>query len=208
MTDQHWARGTHITGRGIWFGRVFGAWPFVVVEDSAELIAAYIPPGAVWKRLADLRGNDIRLPHGEWGYNDDVWRGHGMVRIFVRGASHSVLVFLEPDDVGRWYVNLEEPFVRTPIGLDTRDNHLDLVFSGDLASHRWKDEHELAAAVDYGSVSPADAAAFRAEGERAIAWVRSGDHPAIDDRWRGWTPHPEWGIPQLAPDWESHPPHI
>jgi len=106
----------------------------------------------------------------------------------VRGASYSVIVFLPPDDVERWYINLEQPFVRTPIDLDTRDNHLDLVFPGDLSAHRWKDEDELAKAVAFGSVSAAEAAAFRAEGERVIELVQRGDHPAIDDRWCGWTP--------------------
>ncbi|MDA1061908.1 MAG: DUF402 domain-containing protein [Chloroflexi bacterium] len=203
MSEQRWAPGTQITGRGLWFGRVFAAWPFVVVEETDELIAAYIPPGAVWKRPADLEGNDIRLPHGDWGHNDEVWHGHGAVRIFVRGASHSVLVFLEPGDVQRWYINLEEPFVRTQIGLDTRDNHLGLVFPGDLSSHRWKDEDELAEAVAFGSVSATEAAAFRAEGERVIELVRRGDHPAIDDRWRGWSPLEGWGVPVLAPEWET-----
>ena len=217
MSAERWASGTHITGRGIWFGRVFAAWPFVVVEETDELIAAYIPPGAIWKRPADLEGNDVRLPHGDWGYNDDVWHGHGMVRIFVRGASHSVLVFLghrevsshprKVRDVECWYINLEQPFVRTPIGIDTRDNHLDLVFPGDLSSHRWKDEHELDEAVAFGSVTAAEAAAFRAEGECVIEWVQRADHPAIDDRWRDWTPVEGWGVPVLAPEWETLPSH-
>ena len=48
-----------------------------------------------------------------------------------------------------------------------------------------------------------DAEAARAEAERAIKWIRSGDHPAIDDRWRTWVPPAEWGIPTLAPGWET-----
>jgi len=203
MSEQRWAPGTHITGRNIWHGRIFTVWNFIVVEDTSDFIAAYTPPGTVWKRPTDLAGNDSRLPHGEWRLRDDVWYGHGAVRVFVPGAAHSVLIFLGEDDVERWYINLEEPFVRTPIGLDTRDNHLDLVFPGDLSSHRWKDEDELAEAVAFGSVSAAEAAAFRAEGERVIELVRRGDHPAIDDRWRGWSPLEGWGVPVLAPDWET-----
>ena len=53
-----------------------------------------------------------------------------------------------------------------------------------------------------------EAEAVRAEAKRAIAWIRRGDHPAIDDRWRTWTPPPELGIPTLAPDWETLPPQI
>ena len=205
MSEQRWAPGTHITGRNIWHGRVFTAWCFVVVEETDDVIAAYTPPGTVWKRPTDLEGNDIRLPHGEWRLRDDVWYGRGMVRVFVRGAAHSVLVFLDEDDVQRWYVNLEQPFARTPIGLDTRDHHLDIVFPPDLGTPRWKDEHELAEAVAFGSVSASEAAGFRAEGERAIQWVLRGDHPAIDDRWRRWSPPEGWGVPVLAPGWERLP---
>lgn len=52
--DASWQPETPITVRNIWHGRVFSALPLVVVEDTAELIAAYIPPGTVWKRPTDL----------------------------------------------------------------------------------------------------------------------------------------------------------
>ncbi len=203
MTAQLWSPGDHITGRSIWFGRPFAAWPFVVVEDRGDVLAVCIPPDAVWKRPTDLDGNDIRLPHGEWSFRDDPWRGRGMVRIYIEGAAHSVLVFLADGDVRQWYVNLEAPFHRTSIGIDSRDQHLDVVFPPDLGEPRWKDEDELEEAVAYGSMSAAEADAVRAEAERAIAWVRRGDHPAIDDRWRTWRPPVEWGIPTLDPQWET-----
>ncbi len=208
VTTERWQPGDHITGRSIWFGRPFAAWPFVVVEDRGDVLVVCIPPGGVWKRPTDLDGNDIWLPHGEWSFRDDPWHGHGMVRIYIEGAAHSVLVFLEDGDVRQWYVNLEAPFKRTAIGIDSRDQHLDIVFPPDLGEPRWKDEDELEEAVAYGSMSAEEASAVRAEGDRAIAWVRRGDHPAIDDRWRTWTPPPEWGIPTLAPDWETLPPAV
>lgn len=206
MTTPRWQPGDHITGRSIWFGRPFAAWPFVVVEDREDALAVCIPPGAVWKRPTDLDGNDIRLPHGEWGLRDDVWYGPGMVRVFIPGAAHSVLVFLGEGDVGRWYINLEAPFRRTAFGLDTRDEHLDIVFPPDLGEPQWKDVEELREAVEYGSMTREAAEAVHAEAERAIAWVRRGDHPAIDDRWRTWRPPAEWGIPVLPPGWETLPP--
>ena len=125
MTAELWQPGDHISGRSIWFGRPFAAWPFVVVEDRGDVLAVCIPTGGVWKR---------------------------------------------PPDLG-------EP--------------------------RGKDEDELDEAGAYGSMTAAEAAEVRAEAERAIAWVRRGDHPAIDDRWRTWRPPPEWGMPTLAPDWET-----
>lgn len=206
MSGGRWRPGTSITGRSIWHGRVFTAWPFVVVEDRGDVIAACTPPGSLWKRPTDLGGNDIRLPHGEWLLRDDVWHGLGMVRIFLAGAAHSVLVFLGDGDVRSWYLNLEAPFRRTAIGLDTRDHHLDVVFSPDLTDARWKDEEELEEAVARGSMTRREAEAVRTEAERAAEWIRRGDHPAIEDRWRSWSPPPAWGVPALAPGWETLPP--
>lgn len=208
MTAERWRPGDHITGRSIWFGRPFAAWPFVVVEDRGDVLAVCIPTGGVWKRPTDVAGNDIRLPHGEWSFRDDAWYGPGMVRIYIEGAAHSVLVFLGEGDVSRWYINLEAPFERTALGIDSRDQHLDIVFPPDLGEPRWKDEDELDEAVAYGSMTPEEATEVRAEGERAVAWVQRGDHPAIDDRWRTWRPPPEWGVPTLAPGWETLPPAV
>jgi hypothetical protein len=195
--DTLWQSGEHITVRNIWQGRVFSAYPFVVVEESTALIVTYIPPGAVWKRPTDSRGRDIRLPLGEWR----LWHGHGMLRFFVRGAAHSMMAFRKPGDIEFWYINLEEPYRRTRIGLDTRDNHLDVVLRGDLTTPQWKDEDELEEAMALGVIEAAEGAAIRAEAARAISWVQRG-HPAIDDCWRRWMPPEAWTIPQLAPGWE------
>ena len=205
MTAGRWKAGDCITARNIWDGRVFTAWPFLVVEDRGDVIAAFMPAGALWMRPTDLDGNDIRLPHGPWRLRGDVWRGHGLVRVFVRGGEHSVLVFLGDGDVRRWYVNLEAPFRRTAIGIDTRDHHLDVVLAPDLDEATWKDETELDEAVAFGSMTGDEAAAVRAEAARAVRWIRRGDHPAIDDRWRTWMPPPHWPLPTLAPDWEAPP---
>ena len=55
MTPASWPPGTHITARNIWRGRVFSAYPFVVIEETRELIATYIAPGTIWKHRM-LRG--------------------------------------------------------------------------------------------------------------------------------------------------------
>ena len=208
MTADRWAPGTHITARSIWGGRVFAASCFVVIEDRGDVLVACTPAGTRWKRPVDLDGNDVRLPHGAWRLRDDVWRGRGMVRVWMRDVAHSVLIFLGDGDVGIWYVNLETPFRRNAIGLDLTDQHLDIIFPADLGEPRWKDEDELEEAVAFGSMTAEEAAAVRAEAERAIAWVRRGDHPAIDDRWRTWTPPAEWSVPVLAPGWDTLPPSV
>lgn len=199
--DTFWHPGAHITVRNIWHGRVFSAYPFVVVEESASLIVTYIPRGALWKRATDLRGRAIRLPHGEWQLRDALWYGHGMLRFFVRGAAHSMMAFRKEGDIDFWYINLEEPYRRTGIGLDTRDNHLDVVFRKDLTTPELKDEDELEQAMVLGDIDATEVAAIRGEAARAIRWVDRG-HPAIDDRWRLWSPPEEWATPQLASGWD------
>jgi hypothetical protein len=199
--DASWQPGEHITVRNIWCGRVFSAYPFVIVEDTAALIVTYIPPGAVWKRPTDLGGGDVRLPHGEWRLRSDSWYGHGMLRFFVPGAAHSMMAFRAPGDIDFWYINLEDPYRRTRIGLDTRDNHLDVVLRGDLSRPEWKDEAELEEAMVLGVIDEAEVAEIRSEAANAIRWVQRG-HPAIDDCWRQWMPPDAWTMPQLAPGWE------
>ena len=196
-----WQPGMHITVRNIWQGRVFSAFPFVVVEETAQFIATHIAPGATWKRPMDVQGRDIRMPHGEWQLRCDAWYGHGVLRLFMRNAAHSVLIFLGPTDVERWYINLETPFQRTPIGLDVRDQFLDIVFSSDLSTYQIKDEPELHEALALGLIDAVEAAAIRAEAARVITRVQQS-HPAIQDRWRSWRPPASWTLPQLAPGWD------
>ena len=71
------------------------------------------------------------------------------------GRSHSILMLWDErwDFLG-WYVNLEAPATRTPIGYDTCDYHLDVVIAPDRLSWRWKDEDHIAAAVDHGLFTP------------------------------------------------------
>ncbi len=199
-THVRWSPGTHITVRNIWQGRIFSAYP-VVVADTADLIATYVPAGAGWKRPVDFQGRAIRIPHGEWRLRDEVWYGHGVLRIFIPGVAHSVLVFFGPTDVDRWYINLEAPLQRTPIGLDARDQFLDVVFSSNLSTYRVKDEPELDEALSLGLIDAREAASIRAEAQRVIAWIQQG-HPAIQDYWRWWQPPTSWTEPQLAPGWE------
>ena len=82
-TPAIWQPGTHITVRNIWQGQVFSAYPFVVVEDTSEWVATYVPPGTGWKRPVDLQGRDIRLPYGEWKLRDDAWYGDGVDVAYV-----------------------------------------------------------------------------------------------------------------------------
>lgn len=99
-----------------------------------------------------------------------------------------------------WYVNLETPRQRTPIGFDTMDHELDLVVSPDLSSWDWKDEAAFNALTAGSVFSPGEAAAIRAEGERVIAQLKTEIPPAWA-AWADWKPPSDWGVPVLPANW-------
>ena len=70
----------------------------------------------------------------------------------------------------------------------------------DLSSWAWKDEDELVWTEQVGLLAPAEAAAVRAEGERAVRAVEERDWP-YRDGWERWTPDPAWPVPELPDDW-------
>lgn len=181
------------------------SWPYRVVEDRDDLVALYIPRGAVYKRWgADPSTGRRTLVDGEWRRD--------VLRLMFPGAHHSIWLFWEHDDAhdgaGRrtfssYYVNMEEPFRRTPIGFDTNDHMLDIVVTPDLR-WAWKDEDVMADRVRQG-VYPSEFAAFvRAEGERVVGAIERRASP-FSDGWETWTPDAAWDTPALPPTWDAVP---
>ena len=190
--------------RSVWRGRVWAAQPFNVVEDSDEALTLYIPPGSSRKRPVWADGSHARLPLEGWLLRDEVWHGSGVLRPTIPGAAHGVLGFLNEDhtEILAWYVNLEEPLRRTPLGFDTMDLLLDMWVQPDLSSWRWKDEDELAEAVRLGVLTVPEAEAIRAEGERALKLIHDGTH-LINREWQRWQPDRSQPVPQLPPGWDA-----
>jgi hypothetical protein len=178
--------GQAITVRHVWRGRIFLVAAMVVVQDEPDLLVTWLPAGAPQKRPAQRD----ELPY-EQPLVDRPWRAPAVLQLTRPDEAHNVTVFPHTG----WYVNLQEPLRRTTIGFDTADQLLDLVRST-TGTWRWKDEHELAAAVERGYLSPDDAARIRAEGERVIAADR------FPTGWEDFRPEPTWRAPQLAPTWE------
>jgi uncharacterized protein DUF402 len=183
---EPFAPGDAILLRHVWRDEIFLASPVRVVEHTPELLVTWLAPGTPYKRPA-VRGE---LPFGQ-PLIDRPWRAPGVVQLTRPGDAHSVWVFEHG-----WYVNLQEPLRRTPLGFDTRDQLLDLVRSPD-GRWRWKDEQELADAVRQGFVSADEAAAIRAEGERVIA------ADVFPTGWEAWKPDPSWAAPGLPAGWDS-----
>jgi predicted RNA-binding protein associated with RNAse of E/G family len=120
------------------------------------------------------------------------------------GRAHSVWLTWRPDGefVG-FYVNLEEPFRRTPIGFDTNDHTLDIVVTPDL-QWSWKDELLLEEQASRGEYSAGLVEAIRGEAALVIATIESRGSP-FTDGWEDWRPDSTWPTPRLADTWNTEP---
>jgi len=209
-THSPFARGTAVVWRSISRSarEVHAVLGFTVVADDPNLIALYIAPG--WPTMrrtgvlgAGPRGRMLVTPDG--GHALAPWVENEALVLYVLEDAHSVWMYWHPGDhvFREWYVNLEEPWRRTPIGFDSRDNLLDIVVAPDLSTWRWKDEDELAWGVSSGRHTAEEAVAFRREGERALERLHRHAFP-FDRDWTSWRPDPAWSAPILPPAWNVY----
>ena len=198
--------GEQVVLRDIFRGGVFSARPEIVVQDTADLLALYMPAGTGWKQPGRSGGGRVAIQGllaGDWALFDAVqWAGSDCLRLTIPGAPYSVLVFWTGDHtaVSLWYINLEEPLHRTAIGFDFLDNILDSNVVPDLSEWHWKDEDELQDAVTCGLFTPEKARQITADGRKAVEFLCSGRSPFT--RWASWKPDPDWPIPELRPGWD------
>jgi hypothetical protein len=145
----------------------------------------------------------------EWdgGYGDLVWHGVNVLMLYRPGDMCSVWRAWSD---GTWelawrYVNLEEPWERTPIGFDSKDLYLD--FWSEPISTEWRhnDEDEATFAVQLRRITAEQLAAARAAGGRAVEQIRRRE-PPHDRDWDAWRPDPAWAMPTLPEDWKSYEP--
>jgi len=115
-----------------------------------------------------------------------------------------ILGFGDRSALSEYYVNLEEPLIRSPAGFDTVDHLLDVTIPPDRSGWSWKDEDELREAVDRGIFTEEDAASFRFWGERGAEHVLLRE-PPFDRDWSTWRPDPGWKDPDLPPNWDVAP---
>jgi predicted RNA-binding protein associated with RNAse of E/G family len=132
------------------------------------------------------------------------WVDTDVLMLATPGAAHVVYVMWEEGHTSFkcWYINLQEPLHRVPMGFDTMDHLLDIVISPDRSEWRWKDEDEFREAVAIGVFTPEEACAILAEGERVVKLVEAGESPFCDG-WERWLPPAEWGIPDFPVDWDD-----
>jgi uncharacterized protein DUF402 len=188
--------GDPIVRRDVWHGEVMVGWGGIVVQDTADLLVLYMPEGSP---LGFTHRDHWGGPH-PWSGRDR-WSGHGVLQLQRPGEMHALWVFWQgPErELGAWYVNIQEPFRRTPIGFDTQDLELDLVVSPD-GSWRFKDDEQLDRWIQRGRWTAAEVAEIRAEGARLGGELDAGRR-WWSAGWASWRPDPRWPTPALPQGW-------
>jgi hypothetical protein len=186
-------------------GKVWGAVPFIVVQDKPELTVLYMSDGAITKMPSKPDGGRVKASDrvtSTWILQDRDWNKLSLLRLNIPNSMYSVLVFWNAADMSfrSWYINLEEPLRRTAFGFEFLDQWLDVIINPDLSGWHWKDEDEFQEAIDLGLISKEKAAHFRAEGERVANWIQSGQSPF--NGWEKWRPDPSWQTPVLPEGWD------
>jgi hypothetical protein len=187
-------RGIHVTDSGAHPPVLADLKPGIVEQDTPDLLAFWVPAGTPTKVSRPLNPAQPKpwFP-GEWELIDAVWSRWNALFLVQPGAWHATWVWWTPEwDFLGWYVNLQEPLVRTADGVEHRDLQLDIVVKPDR-TWRWKDEVDLERSVETGVISPDVAAKTRAEAERVIPLIEAGVHPFTADIAQR-RPKPEWGL--------------
>ena len=188
--------------REVWQGRVFEARPTTVVRDEPDQTMLLLPGGVRCGLPIGPDGRELRVPDRPWHLEVRQRGDQPFLSFAWPDTPYSVLLWAAEDGRRVWYVNLQDPLTRTPLGFDTVDHALDVVVEIDRSSWRWKDEVELAEAVRDGLFTPQEAADFRASGERAVERILGGE-PPFDRDWGDWRPDPSWPTPELRPGWDA-----
>jgi hypothetical protein len=198
-------RGETVALRELWRGRVWYARPAVVVRDDPNLQMFHVPSHALCKEPVGADGTPLRLPTDTWELRDARRSQTRVLSFAFPDTPYAIVLPFMPDGrLTRYYVNLQSPLARSDAGFDTVEYLLDVTIPADRASWAWKDEDELAEAVDRGLFTAEDAAWFRSWGERAAEHVLLGE-PPFDRTWEDWRPDPGWNEVALPPNWDTPP---
>jgi hypothetical protein len=199
---KRWASGELVVRRDVWLGHVRHATPSRAVVDSAEQIIWWTAPGTVYKAATAVRGDMARsdITPGE-GWRDRTWFGGGALHLVRPGDHYAIVALFDgAGELESWYVNLQLPVERSPIGFDTMDLILDVVVAPDLSRWKWKDEDQFQDAVDRSIFDAVMASNIRSSGLAAVQRLRA-DAGAFE-KWRDWAPPASWTNPSLPSGWD------
>ena len=194
--------GASVVRREIMRGEVWFGYTSICVHDDGDLLVTYLPPGTPFGYPE--AGTFPAGPHPWLTAGHTHWSGHGMLALHWTGVDHAVFLFWTGParDFTGWYFNLQDAPRRTPIGFDTVDHELDLVWPAGAASYQWKDVDEFAATgpVRY----PGRVEAIHAEAQRIATLLDAGEM-WWDPAWASWTPGPELAPRELPDGWDRVP---
>jgi predicted RNA-binding protein associated with RNAse of E/G family len=198
--------GQPIALREIWANRIWYARPALIVQDSPGGTMLHVPSGVRCREAVDADGLPLRLYQNEWQLAETRWERSWSLSFAFPGLAYGVILQFEPgsDRFLGFYVNLQSPLARTEVGFDYVEHVLDVRIEADRSSWSWKDEDELAEAVERGLFTPQDERWFHHWGERAVERVLLREVP-FDRDWSTWRPDPSWGVPVLPQGWETVP---
>ncbi len=208
-----WAPGETIVHQEVWRDRVWAARPLTVVEDTDDRLMLWMPrgtrrkvpvtppgrtdPGSVKDRTIE------NLARGDWVHGDHVW-DVSTLWLVRPGDWHSVWVsWLESGAHFGWYINLQQPYRRTELGIEAMDLMLDVVAEPDL-TWRWKDEDEFDELLARGVFDTATGLRVRQEAEAVIGRIEAREAP-FSEPWPAWRPDPGWPQPALPDGWDVVP---
>ena len=194
-----WLCGSQIALRYRNTGRLSWVSAATVLEDSADLIALYMPTGAPLKVQVRVDGMPLLrpLPYAEkhetrWRLGDALWGERSVLWVSRPGQQYAVGMFwrdAEPRFLG-WYVSMQAPLMRSPVGFDTIDHILTLAVSPDR-SWRWLAQEEFADALRFGRFTQREAGRIRAAGNAAVTEIERRAWP-FDVDWEDWRPGASW----------------
>jgi hypothetical protein len=189
--------GNPVLLRSIYRGNVRWCWPHRYAGKWDGRHGIYVAPGSngkLMKRAVD--GSYLEIWASDAPPFDWVWQDRHVLRFMRPGDAHSVEVTWDLDwRLEGWYVNLQAPLVVRGSFFDTTDWALDITVDAN-GTWAWKDEDDLAHALELGIFDEELAATARAEGERVI------EERPWPTGWEGWRPPEGWGPLPLPEDWD------
>jgi hypothetical protein len=194
-----WQRGDHVVLRDVYRGKVAYVRPMTVVHDRPDEVALFLGEGTPFKTVDGLEP----LARGDWKWIDRRHARSDVLMLLAPGEWYAVWLMWWHDsgEFWQWYVNLQLPFTRRPVGFDTADKTLDITVDPSGA-WKWKDEDEFAYAQELGLITALEAAEVRRAADKAIACIEARRYP-FDGEWLAWRPDPGWRIPGIAAGWDE-----
>ena len=186
------------------FGEVIDVKPVTVVEDTGERVVFWLPIGTPTIKselLHPSSGGPRRWDLG-WKLVRSVWKNSDALVIIQPTQGRAIWVkWSREGEFAGWYVNIQSPLRRTNKGFDIQDFQLDILVAPNR-QWQWKDEDELALAVELGRMTATQAKAVQEEGERAVLDIEANRAPYCE-HWRHWRPPEELKLPVLPSDWNK-----